>query len=553
MYIDAGIYLARTGSLSVEDTVTPLLPRPLAMNLFPSIGLHGQGPYIRLSGGLLMSRLDGSSATPAFFPLLPVWAGILAAIAGPAAAPAVAPLSLGLAVWAVALFSGEAFGVVAAAATALALLSSFPVWWFGRFPMSEPLTMAFVWGGLVFLGRRAPLTAGIMFGLGGLARTETLLFTLGALAWWMAWTPVRGRDGLALAAGFALAGIFAGMAVVVAPSHHFAYLANDFAMARTQVVFRALPAFFDGRAAAGMVLIPAIPLLLGAMASWRGGSLGRNMGRSVIVLGTLVGIAFYFRLGGREEPMRHLGWLASSMSWPGLGVAVAGGTIVWRRGGTAGRLAVILVLLVAVIFVPNPRIAPYQPWAMRRFLPLLLPGLAVGIGAGIAACARGTGAASRALALVLVLVITTLQVPPILAARGHGYYVNSLQAMRRVAELMPPNALVVVDSDFADLQIQVPLWLVYGRETVVVNGDGPLWRDLLTNLVATDRPVYWIQNRLRLPPKGTGLEFSPITGVSEFVLSFPDGPADVPPSVVIRKRVPLGVYGVASGAGVRQF
>jgi len=160
MYVDAGIHLARTGSYEVADTVTPLVPPDAKRLLFASVGLFDQGPYVRLPGGLLMGARDATSATPAFFPLLSTWTGILAALGGPSLAPAIAPLGVGLAVWAVTLFAGETFGVAAAVTTALIFVANFAVWWFGRFAMSEPLTIAFLWGAFVFLGRGLPVTAG---------------------------------------------------------------------------------------------------------------------------------------------------------------------------------------------------------------------------------------------------------------------------------------------------------------------------------------------------------------------------------------------------------
>src|SRR5262249_13891434 len=159
-----------------------------------SVGTFDQGPYLRLPGGLLMRTRNADSATPAFFPLLPAWVGTLAALGGIALAPAVASIGTALAVWALTLFAGECLGLGTAMVTALALLGNFAVWWFGRFPMSEPLTVAFVWGGLVFLGRGAPFAAGLMLGIGGVARAETLGFVVAALAWWGAWSSVKARD-----------------------------------------------------------------------------------------------------------------------------------------------------------------------------------------------------------------------------------------------------------------------------------------------------------------------------------------------------------------------
>ncbi|MEO7437385.1 MAG: hypothetical protein ABI080_18050, partial [Candidatus Binatia bacterium] len=262
MYVNAGVHLARTGSYEVAGTIAPLLPPALAQAVFASVGARDQGPYIRLPGGLLMTRRDAATAAPAFFPLVSTWTGILTAIGGPAFAPTVAPLAMGLAVWALTLFAGETFGLASAAITGLVFVANFAVWWFGRFTMAEPLTIAFIWGGFVFLGRGAPGAAGIMLALASLARAETLVFAVTALAWWAAWVPVRPRDLGLLAGGLVMTGLIAAMSVVGMPNHHLAYLWNDVSMMWTKWTFIVLPALADGRFATAVALLPMIPILL---------------------------------------------------------------------------------------------------------------------------------------------------------------------------------------------------------------------------------------------------------------------------------------------------
>lgn len=549
MYVDAGAHLARTGSYEVSDTVARLLPPDLAQSLFYSVGIFERGPYIRLPGGLLKGTRDAPTATPAFFPLVSTWTGILAAVAGPAAATAVAPLGMALATWALTLFAGEALGLAVAVPTALVFLGNFAVWWFGRFPMSEPLTIAFVWGGLVFLGRGAPLTAGLMIGIGGVARAETLVFAIAAAACWWAWTGARTRDLVALAAGAGLAGILAIAGLFASPNHHVAYLRNDLAFAWLHVVYRVLPALWDGRVLTGLALLPLVPATAAVVAGWRQAPIGRSTVRVLLVLGIGVVGLLYLRLGGRADPLRHLGWLANSMSPLGLILGIVGSALVWLRGGPAARLTVILLVLVAAIFVPSPRVASYQPWAMRRFLPVVLPGLALGAGAALGALWSSDRRVLRGLAVALTLLVVGLQIRSTIDARDAGYYGGSLESVRRIADRVPPEAVVVLDGGMADLQIQVPLWLVFGRETIVATGGGPAWRVLLTKLVASGRPTYWLQNRWAAAPQAKGLTFTTSAPESDLTIRLPDSPANTPPRVVIRKVVPLQLYGVTAGAG----
>ncbi|MCC6847836.1 MAG: hypothetical protein IT294_04995 [Deltaproteobacteria bacterium] len=549
MYVDAGVHLARTGTIEVRDGVGPGLPPALAQSLFMSVGFLDRGPYVRLAGGLLKDRRDAPTAMPAFFPLLSSWAGVLAAIGGASWAPMVAPLTIGLGTWALTLVAGETFGAAAALPTALVFLGNFAVWWFGRFAMSEPLTIAFVWGGLVFLGRGAPFAAGVMFGLGGVARAETALFTFAALVWWALTSPVARGELAAAIAGAACAWGLATIGLFGSPNHHVAYLLNDLALARARLTLSMLPALGDGRILSFLVLAPVVPAVVALAATARGWPVGRTTLRSLAAGATIAVVALYLRIGGRMDSVRHLGWLAGSLSPPGFALAVAGLGVSWWRGGRAGRFAVLLVLLVALVFVPSPRVADYQPWSMRRYLPIVLPGAALFAGATLAALRESPRRAWRTAAVALLGVTFAWQVRPILALRAAPYFAGSLASVGAIAERLPGNAVVVVDGGFADLQMQVALWLVYGRETILATGGGPAWRALLDHLVKGGRPAYWIQSRYAPAPHVSGLAFTSVAADADLAIHLPDSPANTPPTTVIRKLVPLAIYGVTAGLG----
>jgi hypothetical protein len=150
---------------------------------------------------------------------------------------------------------------------------------------------------------------------------------------------------------------------------------------------------------------------------------------------------------------------------------------------------------------------------------------------------------------MLTLVVVALQARAPLAARDAPYFRDSFASVRRLAEQIPPDGVVVLDGGLAELQIQVPLWLVFGRETALATVGGPAWRLLLSTIVASGRPTYWIQNRWGPPPQAKGLTFTAVGAESDMTIHLPNSPRDTPPAVVIRKIVPLRVYGVALEAG----
>jgi hypothetical protein len=345
-------------------------------------------------------------------------------------------------------------------------------------------------------------------------------------------------------------GLLAGAGLFASPNHHVAYLKNDLAFAWLRVVYRVLPAIWDGRALVTLGLLPLVPLTAAVAAAWRGRDIGRGAARVVLLIGLVLVTGLYVRLGGEFDPIRHLGWLATSMSVLGLALGVAGGVLLWTRGGPAARLAVILLVLVAAVFVPSPRVANYQPWAMRRFLPIVLPALALGAGAVLGGLWSMERLGWRVIAAGVTLLVFALQVRATLATRDRGYYEDSFTSSRRLAEKIPPSGIAVFDGGLADLQMQVPLWLVFGRETAVSTGGGPAWRMLLAKLVANGRQTFWIQNRYAPPPQAKGLVFTRVGEPTDLVIQLPDSPVNVPPTAVMRKVVPLQIYGVGSPDGV---
>lgn len=554
MYVNAGIHLARTGSLAVSDTVVRLIWPFTAHQVFPSITWHGFGPFIRLPGGLLMADLFTNEASPAFFPLLSVWAGILAAASGPEAAPAIAPVLAGLAVWSVVLFAGETVGALAAAATALMLVASFAFWWFGRFTMAEPLACALLWGGLVFLGRvlaareaGAALAAGALLGLAGLARTETFLFVAAAGVLWCVRERVPVVTVVVAAAGFAALLGFAASTVGGAPSHHLAYLMNEGGLQLLAQMPRIAQARQDGTLALAGVLVAALVLGAGLVGRWWDAGFGRGALGALALLALVASLLVYMKLGGAVRPWRHLGWLAAYCTWPQLAVASVGGIVLWRRG-PAARLAVILSVLVAVVFLLNPRVAPYQPWAIRRFLPVVIPALTIAAAAALARLAESRSAL-RGAVVVAALGIAALEVRPILAVRSRPYFAGSFASVEQLAARFPPDAIVAMDSGFADLQFQVPLWLVHGRETLMLRGGGSRWREVMRSLLASGRPIYWVANSYGPAPSAPDLTFAAAAPDLELRVSLPDAPTDGPPTLTVNRIVPLRIYEVGAGEG----
>jgi hypothetical protein len=539
MYVNAGVHLARHGSMVVAGDAADYIGERTARGVFPSVHLGGGGPFVRLPGGLLVARVTDTEALPAFFPLLPVWTAVATLAWGPQGAPMVAPLSGGLAVWAVTLFAAETFGLAAAAAAGLLALANFAFWWFGRFLMPELLACALVWGALVALRRGALVAAGALFGLAGLARAETVLFVAAAVGLWLVWERPAARAG-PLLAGFVPLAMLAGLNLVGLPSHHLAYLGDDIVMA----VSRVRAGVPLGAAALLVLLGVLVAAGAGLVVAVRGRQTTDGFVRALGVLALAGLLATYLLVGGRSDPLRSLRWLAAYCSWPLLALACAGAVVAWRRGDPVIRLAIVLCGVAAVVFVINPRVAPYHPWAIRRFLPIVIPGIIVMGAAAIAVLAAGSGRVYRAAAVLTLLAVALLEVQPVHAVRARRYFAGGFRSAETIAEMLPLDAVAVVESSLADAQIQVPLWLMYDRETLMMASGSANWRAALYALARTGRPIYWIDVRRALPPRVPGLAFAHAVPSPEVALLLPNAAPDGPPTLTIGRRYLLEVYRV---------
>jgi hypothetical protein len=86
-----------------------------------------------------------------------------------------------------------------------------------------------------------------------------------------------------------------------------------------------------------------------------------------------------------ESSLRWIGWYVGA---PAMVLAALGcGTVVWRmlsrRAAAADGVVVSFLALAGVIYVWAPSITGYQIWAMRRYVPLVLPGIALLAGVGV--------------------------------------------------------------------------------------------------------------------------------------------------------------------------
>ncbi|MDP9332285.1 MAG: hypothetical protein M3Q30_03075 [Actinomycetota bacterium] len=122
------------------------------------------------------------------------------------------------------------------------------------------------------------------------------------------------------------------------------------------------------------------------------------------------------------------------------------------RGSVAATVVVVVAVPLAILYLWRPSVAPDQPWAMRRYLPVVIPGLVIAVVIalhGLTGFARRFRERRRRMPAYLAIVALALAVftqsavaaVPLVGARAqHG----ALTAVKKVCNELPSDAAVLV-------------------------------------------------------------------------------------------------------------
>lgn len=295
---------------------------------------------------------------------------------------------------------GPIWGIV----PVLALAMSLPMLEFSRAMYSEPLAMTFtllgatlLWGAWQNDRLREYVAAGAAFGGVALARidgTLPLIGVVGGLALAALLHPGGPGSRRRWAAPALLLGSLPGVLLGFADLYfhsgrYIADLGSQFSMLGAAVVVVAVMAFAGAAVPASRV--PAVGRLL-ARAATAAAALAAvafvvllsrpwwyvGHGDNIPLIAGLQGLEGSAVDGTRTYAEDTLEWVSWYHGWPVVLIGL-GGLIAWvalgaRRSGQLLWLAALLLPSAAVYFT-GPNIVPDQIWAMRRFLPVVVPGL----------------------------------------------------------------------------------------------------------------------------------------------------------------------------------
>ena len=378
-------------------------------------------------------------------------------------------------------------GLALGAATLVGL--GLPQLVFSRDNYTEPLSQLFVLGGLALLWqarRGAPaqwFVAGLVLAGSCLARIDAFLVLPPILLYVGLRLAVTARGGRSVALRDT-AGLLAGAAVpAVLGVRDLQKLSFGY--------YRDLHGQFS--MIEGLVAVSAVVAVLTVALAWATPLVGRldrsgdRWRRPVAVLSAglvvLVGLALAARpllgaehgadnpgqlifirslqngLGERIDPTRTYAentvtWLAWYAGPLAVAAALLGTALLLARAVRSRDLQLVPYLLVlgltAGLYLVQPSITPDQIWAMRRYVPVVLPGVAIGaafvLGLVLARLPARLRLPVAAVAAVLALAPVLYISRPFLTVReGNG----QLAEVKGICRALPANAAVVVVGDFS--------------------------------------------------------------------------------------------------------
>ena len=477
-YMNEGIQIAQRGTLTIREPIIASLPVEFRSLFFP----ESDDPtyYSNRFMGFFLLEPDSGHVVGQFPHLYPVWIAIGYGINGLSGARYIIGVWAVLGVLAVYFAGMWLLGRPAAMLGALLLCVHVGQVWYGRYPNAEILLQVFLFAGLLAFSRAsvdddrffAPVAA--MLATIGFFTHITGVFAIVALATASVLGTLDGRKPQAaflvpLVVGTSVALLY--YATILAP-----YLALPLGL------FRYLP----GHPAAPFVLalLAATSVLWLAKRQRARVFLKRLLpGTFVTALLGLATYAYFFRTPGpglAEHDAEALRLFTNLYLSPiGLIAALTGLVVVVRRTFWPGLAYMLILGISSCFFFYKMRVIPEHFWALRRFIPVILPCalLMIGVAATLPSSTHMWPRLRRPARVLIygvgILVFITVgrqYVSSTQAIVNHVEYAGLIGHLEKLASRFDDADLVLFESrQSSDMHVMaLPLSYTYTRNTLVM-------------------------------------------------------------------------------------
>lgn len=551
VYMNTGVQIAQRGSLLTHDALVPAMP-PVARDFF--FPPHRKAPYysIRFMGYFL---LDPQGTVVEQFPhLYPTAIAIGYGMAGLTGARYTTLVCAVIGVLALYFLGARLIGHAAGAAASGLLAIHLVQVWHARIPNSEILAQGLLLAGLLALARAhqddddffAPI-AGLLLGLLMFARLDGVLAvalaTLGLAVHWSVGGRVRAASVVPLAL---VGGLFA--------LYLLTWLAPYGQWPKSWVKLNVVPLTLLAVCAL-VALVLTARLRRDARVTIR---IRRWLphGVAAVVIGLAAYAWFVRKTGGAlavhdAESLRMFGWYVHPAA---IAAALAGLVLVAPRAFWRDPAFFLVACGTAISVFYRIRIVPEHFWATRRFVPIILPAVLLGIATTLllpmAPARREAGArTARAGRYVLRLAVLALVAWGFWNAtariRPHVEYAGVIPRLEKLAARFTREDLIVFETRNAtDLHVlALPLAYIYDRNVLVLTSRKPDKAELLAFLRwawSRYRAVYFLGgNRTDVLSRDIAVES---VASERFLLPEYDSPTNAYPDGVRLKEFDFGIY-----------
>ena len=505
VYLNLSRKIAETGALVFDD---PLL-RDLSVEAREYLFLNrqpgdfGYGRYARFPGGFVIADIAEPEVSTGFSPLFPVLAALFHQAFPPRGALLVAPLFATLSIGGLFLVGARCGGLRAGLLAGLLAAVSLPQIWFAKYPVPEMAAQFFVVAGLLavlaaFRDDRPWLAAasGWFFGMASFAKIDLLVLLPVALTAFVAWRLLARPEGRGRCMAFLL--IAFGLVLAHNLAHYLLY-PSDYTLFVEQLVQRSgvLP-LLPGPGTVLLAVLAAAGLGLAAVRRrWDiGPGLRRAGGWALVGLLAAHAVVYVTVTAGRWPDT--LVWLSWYLSWPVLGLCLMG--LLWLLwSGRAGRgdqgLSFLLILtgVVSLHYLYDPLEPGEHIWSMRRFVPVVLPGMLVVVSMGAGRLVDWVYFEFRVVAATaLAAVLVGFVGGPGTRVLGEPLWDGVLDQSADVAGTFPEDAAVLVSPELVGTHVQTSLAYLHDVDTLLVQEDEPeeALREVMLDWLAAGRAVF---------------------------------------------------------------
>lgn len=483
VYYLTGVQIAKEGAVAIIDPVVTGVPLADRAFWFTAIRTYTEVEALRFLGFTIENR-DTGRVIPQALPALPVWIGFGYATGGPPWALRATGVLAIVGLCQIFVLTRRWVDPFAACVAAGLLAISFPQMWFAKFAAAEVLAQgllaAAAYGWLMFRrghGGAFGLLAAMGFGLSWLAKAE-LLLTAAPLAMVFCVDLVSRRiDRRALAFLWGPLALLGLHTAAHARFWSWPYYSDLLAQARINARD---PMQLLWLAIAGCAVVAAPALLLVVVrwlpSGWRERSrrLSVRWLPATAAVATAAGLAwgYWLRPAAFVASMREVGRYITT--WEALNVVELGwaltpyalvlapvGAFALLRTSLRRRGSPIWVLGPFVpVSIIRRQIWSYLPWAYRRWLPIVLPMMAIALGAALSTVvtaarkkiANGTtrdvllGSCGILVVAVVLFGTAVAAWEPTARYQEHEELPGTLQLLIDLLDALPPENLVLFET-----------------------------------------------------------------------------------------------------------